>query len=103
MIAEIGVVEDLNGNAGGIAIAVQHPLDGLEGKVGAGDLVNMLGGEFAVLVAKVFAQLAEQQVGVDQLHAAAPAGGFGIGQQPDIGGDAGVVEQVVRQLDDGVE
>jgi len=56
----------------------------------------MFGREFTILVAKVLAQLAEQQVGVDQLHAAAPVGGFGIGQQPDTGGDAGVVEQVVR-------
>ena len=63
----------------------------------------MLGRKFAVLVAQVLAQLAVEQVGVDQLDT--PFSGFrlGVGQQPDIGGDTGVVEQVVRQLDDGIQ
>nr|WP_255014063.1 hypothetical protein [Roseovarius sp. M141] len=43
---------------------------------------------------KVLAQLAEQQVSVDQLDLAAARLGLGVGQKPDVGGDAGVVEQV---------
>ena len=41
--------------------------------------------------------------GVDELHLALALLGFLVGQNPDVGGDAGVVEQVVRQLDDGFE
>ena len=61
-------------DAGGIAVGVKLPFDRLEGHVGGDDIVDVFRGEFAVLVAKVLAQLAIQQVGVDQLHAAAPVG-----------------------------
>ena len=63
----------------------------------------MLGREFAVLFAEVFAQLLVQVGGVDQLHLALPLFRFVVGQQPHIGGDTSVVEQVVRQLDDGFQ
>ena len=41
--------------------------------------------------------------GVDELHLAAPGGGFAVVDEPDVGGDAGVVEQVVGHGHDGVE
>ena len=103
VITEIAVVEDPRRDADRVAVSVQVALDRLEGQVGGNDGVDLLGREFAVLVAQVLAQLAIHQVGVDQLHAAPPRRGLGVGQQPDVGGDASVVEQVIRQLDDGVQ
>ena len=40
---------------------------------------------------------------VDELHLAPAVGGLAVGQHPDIGGDAGVVEHVERQGDDGFQ
>ena len=41
--------------------------------------------------------------GVDQLHLAARWSGLRLVEHPDIGGDAGVVEDVERQGDDGLQ
>ena len=41
--------------------------------------------------------------GVDELHLAAPGRGFAFAEQPDVGGDAGVVKDVVGQGYDGIE
>ncbi len=41
--------------------------------------------------------------GVDELDLASAVGGLAIGQHPNVGGDAGVVEHVERQRDDGFE
>ncbi len=41
--------------------------------------------------------------GVDELHLAAPVGGLAVGEHPDVGGDAGVVEHVERQGDDRLQ
>ena len=40
---------------------------------------------------------------VDQLDLALAVGGFLVGDQPDVGVDAGVVEELIGQGDDGVE
>ena len=40
---------------------------------------------------------------VDQLHLAPAMLGLTVGQHPHVGGDAGVVEQVERQGDDGLQ
>jgi hypothetical protein len=63
----------------------------------------VLGRELAVLVTQVLAQLAKKGIRIDELHLALPLFRLSICQQPNVGGDASVVEQVVRQLDNGVE
>ncbi|MCY1305563.1 hypothetical protein D9M70_553750 [compost metagenome] len=68
-----------------------------------GYLADVFLGELAVLLAQVLAQLLVKVGGVYQLHFAAPLLILLVGQQPDIGSDASVVEQVVGQLDNGFE
>ena len=41
--------------------------------------------------------------GVDELDLALAAVGLAVGEHPDVGGDASVVERVQRQRDDGFE
>ena len=50
--------------------------------------------EFAVLLAEIAAQRLEPLRCVDQLHLATPRFDLLVGQHPDVGGDAGVVEDV---------
>ena len=59
--------------------------------------------EFAVLLAQVLAQGSEAVRGVDQLHLASPVLGLAVREYPDVGRDAGVVEHVRGQGDDGFE
>ncbi|MNG04688.1 hypothetical protein D3C84_878390 [compost metagenome] len=67
MVAEVAVIEHLGGNT----IATGWAVDAGEVEVGLGNQLDMFGSKFAVLVAEVFAQLAVQQAGIDQLHLAA--------------------------------
>ena len=60
-----------------------------------GDVVDMLGRKLTVFRSQVFAQFAVEVGRIEQLHFAFAVGGFVVGQHPDIGGDAGVVKQVV--------
>ena len=90
-IAELGVVEDA------------RLLRLLEGEERLDDALDIGVREFAVLLAKVLAQRLEPRRRVDQLHAAAAVARLAVGQHPDIGGDAGVVEHVQRQRDDGFQ
>ena len=60
-------------------------------------------GDAVALVAEGFRLFLELLAGVDEHHAAAMAGGLVVSQQPDVGEDAGVVEKLVGQHDDGVE
>ena len=59
--------------------------------------------QLAVLLAEVLAQRLEPLRGVDELHLALAVRGLAVGQHPDVGGDAGVVEHVERQGDDGLQ
>ncbi|MNN27444.1 hypothetical protein D3C81_1409800 [compost metagenome] len=99
VVAEVTVIKHLCGNA----IATGRAVEAGQVEVGLGDPFDMLWGKFTVFVAEIFAQFAIQQAGVDQLHLASALRRLVAGEQPDIGGDAGVVEQVVGQLDDGIE
>lgn len=81
--------------------SVRAPLIHIE--VGLGDLLDVRLGEGAVLFAEVLAQLLIQLRGINELDLALTLLGLVIGQHPDVGGDAGVVEDVVRQLDDGLQ
>ena len=75
----------------------------LEIEEGAADALDVLGRKFAVLLAEVLAQRLEPLGRVDELHLALAVRGLPVGQHPDVGGDAGVVEEVERQRDDGFE
>ena len=56
----------------------------------------------AVAGALVFTQFLEGLRSVNQLHLALAVGGFLVGEQPHIGGNASVIEDVVGQLDNGI-
>ena len=75
----------------------------LEGEEGVADALDVLVGQLAVLLAQVLAQRLEPLRGVDELHLALAVLGLAVGQHPDVGGDAGVVEHVERQGDDGLQ
>ena len=66
-------------------------------------MLDVFGRELAVLLAEVLAQRLEPLAGVDELHLALAVCRLLVGQHPDVGGDAGVVEEVERQRDDGLE
>ena len=57
----------------------------------------------AVLGAQVLAQRLEPLGGVDELHLAPAVRRLAVAEHPDIGRDAGVVEHVERQGDDGLQ
>ena len=90
-IAEIRVLENL-------ALLVLF-----ECEKGLADALDVVFAEFAILLAEILAQRAMPAGGVDQLHHAAAMRGFAVGQHPHVGSDAGVVEQVEGQGDDGFE
>ena len=97
-VTEFLVVEDLGFQA------IDGLLAGIEQvEVGAGDLGEVVSGEGTVFRTEVLTELFEKLGGIDELDLALAALGFPIGEQPDVGGDAGVVEDVVRKLDDGFE
>ena len=75
------------------------------GEVGveAGDLGDLVVGDFFALVAEALSHLDEVLAGVDELHLAAAFFALAVGDDPEVGGDAGVVEEVVGKCDDGFE
>ncbi len=75
----------------------------LEVEEGVPDTLDVVGPELAVLLAQVLAQRLEPLAGVDELHPALPVRGLAVAQHPHVGGDAGVVEQVQRQRDQGFD
>ena len=79
-VAERGIVENL---------ALLGLFEGEENVADAGDVVLA---QFAVLLAQVLAERPVPLRGVDQLHLAAAVLGLAVGEHPDVGGDAGVVE-----------
>jgi len=116
-----GEAQRLDGIERELAVQAQRPLNRnlpvAEGSVGeylrlgcflkveedAADALDVLGRQFAVLLAEVLAQRLEPLRGVDELHPALAVRWLLVGQHPDVGGDAGVVEEVERQCDDGFE
>ena len=90
-VAEGGVGEDL------------RLLGLLERKEGVADAGDVLVGQFAILLAQVFAQRLESLRGVDELHLAFSMRRLAIAEHPDISGDAGVVEHIERQGNDGLQ
>jgi len=88
---EILVVEDL-GMLAVREIAVQPR-----------DFCNLVVANFVPLVVQALPHLAVQVHGIDQLDLAPPLGRLAIGDDPDVGEDARVVEQLIRHGDDGVQ
>ncbi|MGK0187938.1 MAG: hypothetical protein ACI9R3_003729 [Verrucomicrobiales bacterium] len=75
----------------------------LEGEGSIANALDVLGGQLAVLLSHVLAQGTKPLRGVDELNLAFAVIGFSVCQHPDVGGDAGVVEHVQRQRDDGLQ
>lgn len=72
--------------------------------VQAGDFRDGAFRDVVALVAQGLAPLFVQAAGVDELHLArAASAGLLVGEQPDIGGNAGIVKDVVGQGDDGFQ
>ena len=57
---------------------------------------------FLALAAQALAHLLPEAAGVNELHEALAVVGLAVAQHPHIGGDAGVVEHVGGQADDGL-
>jgi len=75
----------------------------LEAAIESHQRVDLLLGEVLALAAEGFTHLGEVLAAIDQLHLALARGGLVVAQHPHIGGDAGVVEHVGRQGDDGFD
>ena len=95
-IAEVAVVEDAG--------------DGLLAVVGfnelaeqSGDFGDVLVGQFLAFIAQTLAHLLPEAGGVYQLQLAFAVFGLAVAEYPDIGADAGVVEHVGRQANDGFD
>src|ERR1035437_11076839 len=73
----------------------------LEGEKRLHDPLDVDRGELAVLLPEVLSQRREPPTGVDQLDLALAILRLPVGQNPDVGRDAGVVEHVKWQLADG--
>jgi len=67
------------------------------------DAFDVLGGELTALLAQVLAQRLEPLRGIDQLHLSLAVRRLAVGEHPYIGGNTGVVEEVERQSDDGLQ
>src|SRR5690606_20361266 len=67
------------------------------------DALEVLGGELAVLLAEVLAQRLVPARRIDELHLALAVLRLAVGEHPDVGRDAGVVEHVERQGDDSLQ
>src|SRR5690554_6324532 len=75
----------------------------LKSPVEAHDLFDLRLGDVVALAAQRFAHFGEILAGVDKLDLALAFGGLGVGQNPHIGGDAGVVEHVGGQGDNRLD
>ena len=59
------------------------------------DLCDMLWSQLAVFIAQIFTQLRIQTIGIYQLYFSFTVRGFVVAEYPDVGGNAGVVEEIV--------
>ena len=67
------------------------------------DVLLPLERDLAALGAEALAQQGPERGGVDELHPAAPRGPLPVREHPDVGGDAGVVEELLGQGDERLE
>ena len=71
--------------------------------VNAGDLRDLFRVDFVALVAEALAHLAVEIDRIDELHFAFALALLAVGHDPDIGADAGVVEELIGEGDDGFQ
>src|SRR5699024_2644664 len=71
--------------------------------VKTGQIANLIFSNFVALVIETFLHTPAKVRAINQLHLAAPLRSLAVGNQPDIGEDAGVVEELIGQRDDGIE
>ncbi len=69
----------------------------------SGSLALSCGSNAAALVAKGLFHLHPEATGIDKLYLAFALRGLAVADYPDIGGDAGVVEELLRQGDNGLQ
>src|SRR5690606_20544208 len=60
--------------------------------IDAGKVADLVLGNLIALVVEALLHALEKAGAVDQLHLAAPLGSLAVGDEPDIGEDAGIVE-----------
>ena len=103
--AELAVLEDADDDRSSVvpSIGTRLRLAVAEIAVNLRQSRNVGFGQFVALVVEALLHLLEEACAVDQLHLAAPLLRLAVGDEPDIGEDAGVVEQLIRQSDDRVE
>ena len=64
---------------------------------------DLLIADLVALVVEALLHLLKKAGAVDKLHLAAPFLWFAVGDQPDVGENAGVVEELIGQRDDGIQ
>ena len=117
--AEVGVVEHLADDAlaldrlpGDRIFLGEGPgLAVPEAAEDAGEVPDLVGlappvrgvAELVALVAEALRHLHEEAAGVDELDLALAPGPLAVGEHPDVRRDAGVVEELVGQRDDGLQ
>ena len=67
------------------------------------DVLDVIGTQFLAFATQALAHFLPEAAGVDELHLALARGGLAVADNPDIGADAGVVEHVGGQADDGLD
>ena len=72
-------------------------------RAGHHNVTDVVRREFTVFVPQVFPKFLKTPGGINELDFSFFPVCFIVGQQPDIGGDSGVVKQIVGQLDDGFQ
>ena len=85
---------------GGVDAAMLAFLEGVkEGEDGVG----LFGGDLAALVSEALAHGSPEGGCVDELDLAPALGGLAVGEDPYVGGDTGVVEELLGQGDEGFQ
>ena len=119
MVAEILVVENLADDAlaldglvgdgvflgEGARLAVAEVAEDLREFADVVGVFLLVGGvaDAAAFVAEAFLHLHPERAGVDELHLALAGLFLPVGEHPEVGGDAGVVEELLGQGDDGLQ
>src|SRR5262249_5620520 len=95
-VAKVFICED---SADGDAVACNF----VEATEYACNVLDVLSTKLLPFTPKALAHLFPEAAGVDQLHLALARSGFAVGDNPDKGADARVVEHIGRQADDRFE
>ena len=72
-------------------------------QIGITDTTDIISSKFAVFLAEILTERLEPGACINELNLALAMLGLAVGKHPDIGGNAGVVEEVKRQSNDGLQ